>query len=120
MDKIKYYLKQTGILSFKILIETIITSTMYYFHIINDFINNVLILLLPIISVFITTFKMGKNAKNKGYLEGIKMSVIIILLLILLNVILFRQFDLKTIIFYTSILLSSLLGSMLGINKSKD
>lgn len=120
MDKVKYYLKATSILTIEIIISIFIISIMYYFHFLNDWLNNFLIYLVPLIFIFITSFKLGINAKAKGFLEGIKISLITVILLLLFNLILYRQFNIKTGIFYLVILITSLLGSTLGINKNKD
>ena len=71
-----------------------------------------------ILTLFFIGFSWGRKAKEKGYLEGLKIGVSIILLLILINLIFYRTgFSLERLIYYIVLILSSTLGSMLGINK---
>ena len=61
---------------------------------------------------------MGKLAPAKGYLAGLKISGIFLLILLLLNLITSRTlFNLPTIIYYLILIISSVLGGMFGINK---
>lgn len=72
-----------------------------------------LIFLLGII--FIQSFFLGKKTIQKGYLEGIKYGLFMILLSFIPSVFL-KKFQLKVLLFYGLILLTSILGSMIGIN----
>lgn len=60
--------------------------------------------------------KMGKKASKKGFLEGLKLGGITILVLLILNLIFYRNFNLYCLMYYILILASSTIGSMIGIN----
>ncbi len=64
---------------------------------------------------------MGKNSKNKAYIEGIKFSLIYILLSIIISYFIYHNsFSIKSIIYYFTIIISGILGSMVGINLKKN
>ena len=75
--------------------------------------------IIPFISLFIGSFILGKNTNNKGFIEGIKFGSIFIVLFILLNIILKLGFTKESIILYMIMIISSMTGSILGINKRK-
>lgn len=81
-------------------------------------ITKYLLLLLVGGLFFIAGFIGGKKRQNKGYIAGFKVSVILIACFIIINLILFNSpFSFKRIIYYFILLLSSIFGSIIGINK---
>ena len=103
-----------------ILMSYLIITILNYFNIINTNTTNTLKLITIIISIFIGSFLIGRKSIKKGYLEGIKYSIIFIILLLLLNIIFYKYFNTNLIIYYIIILISSIFGSMLGINFKKS
>jgi len=113
---LKNYLKSYAYLFGLILILTLILSTINYFI---TFPTKVIKLLIPIISILISSIILGKNTKQNAYLEGLKFTSIYIILSIILSLITKNQFTLKLILCYLLQLLSGIIGSMIGINLSK-
>lgn len=103
-----------------IIISLLLINTLYYFNIINNSVYKVLKIIPIIISIFINAYILGKNAEQKGYLEGLKLSIIIILVFFILTLITKQPIKLKVILYYLIISITSILGSMIGINKKKD
>ena len=68
---------------------------------------------------FLCNELLGKKAKNKGYLEGIKLSLILIVISLIPTIIL-SKFTLPILIYYVIILITGALGSMIGINMNKN
>ena len=118
------YLKKLGfsfiyILS-TLLIITFIITLLNYFNIISDKVISIFKILIPVLSLFIGGFYIGKNTNNKGYLEGLKLGAIFSIFLIIFNFLaLDNSFKLKYLLFYLILMISSILGSMIGINKRK-
>lgn len=103
-----------------LLILTFITTILSYFNIINDKITSIIKIIIPISSLFIGGFYIGKNSLKKGFIEGLKLSLIFSILLIIFNYLAFDySFKLKYILFYLILCVSSVFGSMIGINKKK-
>jgi len=118
------YLKKLGF-SFaytigSLFVITFIISTFNYFNIIGDKIISIFKILIPIISLFVGGFYMGKKSNSKGYLEGLKFGLFFSVFLLIFNFLaLSNSFKLKYLLFYLIIVVSSILGSMVGINISK-
>lgn len=114
------YLKSFLFIIGSIFILNIIISILYYFNIIGSNIINYLKLLIVAISMLIGGMYIGKKAEKKGWLEGIKIGIVSILLLFIISYLGFdKAINIKTVIYYFIILSSSMLGSMIGINRKK-
>jgi len=107
----------------KIKLALFIISSLLLFSILNilflpEYISKYLILLLNLAFFFIISFKEGKKRQNKGYIGGLKISLIGICIYFLINLIILHNIiGFKTIIYYLIIILISIYASVLGINK---
>ena len=110
------YIKSLGLFFIILLALNIIISIFSYFEIINLNITKIFMIISMLLSGLISGIYLGLYSNNKGYLEGIKLSLII---LIIFNLIL-RNFNCITIIYYIIIILIISIGSMIGINKKKS
>lgn len=119
------YLKKLG-MSFiyiigSILILTFITTIFSYFNILNDKITSIIKIIIPVISMLIGGFYIGKRSSKKGFLEGLKLGSIFSIVLIIFNYLAFdNSFKFKYMLFYIILITSSILGSMIGINRKKQ
>ena len=114
---LKNYLKSYLYLFTSIIILTIIFSTINYFYI---FPTKIIKILIPIISLLISSIILGKNTKSKAYLEGIKFTSIYIIISIVVSLITKNPFSIKLIICYLLYILTGTIGSMIGINLNKS
>lgn len=120
MNTIKFYGKQLLILLITLLISSLLLSILTYFNLCNTTISGVLNKLIIIMTTLILGFQNGRLSKSKGYLEGLKLGGLFILILAFLNTIFFElNFKGNTFLYYGIILLSSTIGAMIGINKKK-
>lgn len=119
------YLKNLGmsflyIIGF-ILILTFITTLFSYFNIINDKVTSIIKIIIPVISMFIGGFYIGKRSLKKGFIEGLKLGSLFSIILIIFNYLaLNNSFKFKYLLFYIILITSSILGSMIGINRKKQ
>ena len=90
-----------------------------YLNILNGNFNIIIKMLIPLLSFFIGGVSIGIKTLKKGWMEGLKLGLILLAIIILLNIIFFRHFALKNIIYYLLLILSSTLGSMVGMLKKK-
>lgn len=97
-------------------VALLIVSLLYYFDIVNDQLFGFLKLFVILGSIFTNSLLLGRRASKKGYLEGLKFGGIIILLMFLPTVI-SANFKLKLLIYYVIIIITAMLGSMIGISK---
>ena len=68
--------------------------------------------------------KEDKNMINidqeKAYLEGFKFSTLYLLLITIIKIVIKTNFNYKTFIMYFGLILTSIIGSMFGINIKKN
>ena len=114
MNYLKSLLWCFGIL----IISSIIITIFNYFNVINWIVVKIIFLFIPIISIFIGSYRLGKLSNEKGYIEGIKYGLIWVILFVIICLIC-KVFDWTSIIYYFILLFISILGSILGINKKK-
>ena len=114
--------KSLGISIGILLILTFIITLLNYINLISIKIVTAFSYITPFISFFIGGLLLGKTSINKGWLEGIKFGIIIIILSFVFNYLAFdKGFNISNIILYTITIISSIIGSMIGINlKNSD
>lgn len=118
------YLKNVGI-SFLYIIcfllgLTFISTLFNYINLFGNTFVNILKVIIPIISLFVGGFVIGKRTGKKGWLEGIKLSLIFLAFLTIFNYLaLDYSLSLKTVIYYFILIISTTFGSMIGVNKFK-
>ena len=106
------YLK-TIIFEFTILIISIlIISILYYFDLISFKTSNVLKMITFIITFFASGIYISNKSNKKYYLEGIKISIINILLFLLLTLLFKYNFNFKKVVYYIILSFTVVLGSM--------
>ncbi len=98
----------------------IITTLFEYFADNTLVLVNILKVITTLLSIFIPTFILGRHSKHKGYLEGLKYGTILIIISLILNIIIKTKFNIDIIIYFIIILVSAMLGSMMGINYKKN
>ncbi len=117
------YLKNIGI-SFGFILGslfgiTLLITFLHYMNLIGSKVLSVLEILTPLIALFVGGFVIGKKSKQKGWLEGLKLSGIFLVVLVLFQYLgLHSSFSLKNVLFYVLLIVSTVFGSMIGINKS--
>lgn len=115
----KKILNSLGYFFIILLIGTLFITLINYFNLLNTKIISILKFILPISAMLISSYKLGKISEKQGYLEGLKLGSIIILIFLLL-ILLLDSFSLRSILYYLILLLTSIIGSMIGINKKNQ
>lgn len=115
------YLKALLFILIPLLLFNLILSLLYYFNVIPTNVINYLKLVIVCLSMLVGGIYIGTKATKKGWLEGIKVSLEIIVLFFLLS---YSGFDygisFKTIVYYLILLASTTLGSMIGISRTSQ
>lgn len=119
MELIKKYLKPTITTILIIILFIIIFSSLYYFNLIDKFTYEIIIIITLLLNIFFQTFILGKKCIKKGYLEGIKFNTIIITLFTIINLLSIKDFNIKTLLYYLIMYLTSILGGCYGISKQQ-
>lgn len=116
MLKVLNYLKYIGIFFLFIIGIAIITSLINLTSINSNIINK-LAVVLTALSFFIVSALASKNLNEKGYILGIKLSLLFVILMILINLIFFKSsFSIDRFIYYIILIISGILGGSFGKN----
>lgn len=79
--------------------------------------NRIIIIIIGSLLMFIIGLILGKKTDKNGYLNGLLLSVITILILVLTSLIFKFNLNINSLIYYIILAISTVFGSMLGINK---
>lgn len=99
-----------------LVLGTVLLNTLYYFDILSNNMIKYGKILISILSFFLGGIYLGRNSPNKGYLYGIRLSIIVIIIYIVFGII-FNNITLSRIIFYLIVSFCITFGAMIGINK---
>ena len=114
------YLKSLGLFIGSFLTSNIIITILSYFELLNPTLITIIKIFIIISSCLISGIYLGLKSNKNGYLEGLKLGGIILVIYILLTLILKPiEFNKFTWLYYLIIIGLEVLGSMIGINKKK-
>lgn len=118
--KIIKYLKSVLVTGGIILIASLLITTLSYFNLFPIKSIKAFSLIIPTLAMLVGAFLLGRETKEKGWLEGLKLGGIYLIITILINLLFFRTGISSNLFLYDGILLlASMLGSMIGINFRK-
>ncbi len=121
MFYIKKLIQTLGVFLISTMILVFLITLFYYFDVFSNNIYNIFKFIIPSLTLLISTILFGKQAEKKGWLEGIKIGgVVILLFLTLSSLVNGSDFSLRMMIYYIILLLISAVGGMIGINRKKD
>lgn len=116
MYKVLEYLKYIGIFFLFIIGIAIINSLLGLMGIHNPFTTK-LAIILTALSFFIVSALASHKTNEKGYILGMKLGLFFIILLLFINLIIFKsKFSIDRFIYYVILLASSILGGSFGKN----
>lgn len=118
MKQLKNYGIMVGVLIGGTIILALLLSILNYFNIFSGIIGKSIICLFMVGTSLYAGYYCGKKAEKKGFIEGLKIGLLFILVLLLLNLVFFSSsFSLPRMVYYIIILTTCMIGSMIGINK---
>lgn len=110
----KKYLKEISVLLIIIFLIPLIFSIFNLFEI-------EIYPLIYLVSIALITFSsgiiLGINTKNNAYKKGLLLGIIFVLIMFLLSIIMKSTMSFKMISYYLIVIVSTTLGSILGIQK---
>ena len=101
-----------------VIAATLILTGLYYFDYISTDTYKFLKIGVLIISLVLNSIVLGKSSIKNGYLDGIKLGILLILFCTFISIV-NKSISIKLILYNFIILISSTLGSMIGINTKK-
>lgn len=104
-----------------LVVSTILVTLLNFINLFGPKLMTISKIIIPVVSLFVGGFIVGKNSKQKGWLEGLKLNLIVLGLLLIINYLILKQnWDFRNIIFYLILTASTIFGSMVGINKKVE
>lgn len=120
MKYLKNFLKDS-LISLLCLFSLLFLITIFsYLNLFNSKVVSIFEIIIPIFALALAGYLMGKKASKKGFLEGIKIGLFIILLFLISCLIISGKITFKNTVYWFILLISSTLGSMVGINKKES
>lgn len=121
MKNLKNLVFSLGLFISILLIFCFIVTLLSYFNVMNNTLTTVFKMLIPIISILSSGIIMGLNSSKNGWLEGLKLGIIICILIFLFNLLgLNKNIKINQLLFYSILVFTSVVGSMIGIKNSKN
>jgi putative membrane protein (TIGR04086 family) len=115
------YFKIFGKVILYLLIILFLLTLLNNFNIINYSLFSYLKFILLLSLMFVGGYIKGKNSISKGWLEGIKFSLFIVVLLTIFNYLAYDiKINSKIFMYFLIIMVVTTLGSMIGISKRKE
>ena len=117
MNIILTYLKSTYKFIILFIITLLLSSLFYYFEILDLKVANIINYILTLLLFFMLGMKLSKIKRSKGYLNGFIIGIIMTLLFSLITIIT-SKYSLSTLIYYLTLILSSITGGIVGVSKN--
>ena len=106
--------------SIYIIIISLLCSLISYFNIITFIGIDKLVFILMNLFFLYVGIKFGLKSTYKGFKEGLKISLSLLLVLIFMNLLFFRtNYSISKLIYYMALILSGSIGGIIGINNKK-
>ena len=116
MNKLLNYLKYFGLFLIFIIVIAVITSLINLTGMKNITISK-LSVILTAISFLIISLLASNKSNERGIITGLKLGLSFIILLMLINLIIFKSpFNIDRLIYYLILMISSILGGSIGKN----
>lgn len=102
-----------------LVISTIIITVLNYFNIVSGILLNILYFIIPLISVSVGSFILGKSTNVKGITSGLIYGVIWVIIFLIINVFI-KGLNITSIIYFIVMILLSVIMGILGKNRKKE
>ena len=113
------YIKTIILFFSSLIILNLITTILYYFDITSTSSNNIFKIIIFIFTFLLSGIYIGRNSNKKGWLEGLKISGILIIFFLISSLIVRYNFNIKQVFYYLLSTIIIMFGSMIGINFKK-
>ena len=116
MKNIICYLKTYLIYIILLIVYLLIISLFYYFELISFKTLSILNYIFNLILFFIIGFKISKIKHKRGYFYGFIISIVLVIIFSIITLII-SKIDISNIVYYLSLIISSMIGGIIGVNK---
>lgn len=119
MGKISFYFKYILLFIGYLIILSFLSSILYLYTNMSYNINCLILFIFTSITFFIINFFNGKKTLSKGYLAGLKLGGLLVIVFFIISLIAKDGLSLSKLVYYGVLLLISIIASSIGIN-TKD
>lgn len=116
MNKLFFYFKSIFFLLLYLLLGSILSSIFYLYTNMSYNVNALILFIWSAFGLAAINFINGKRSSQKGYLEGLKLGGLVILLFFIISLLTKDFISLSKIIYYGVLILISIIASSIGIN----
>lgn len=116
MNKIINYLKSYLLFFIILIIYLIAISLLYYYNLFNYKTICIINFIFIMLEFFILGFNISHKEGKKGYLNGFLISVFLVILFTVISLII-HSISFSSLIYYLSLILSSIFGGIIGVTK---
>lgn len=117
MNKVISYLK---IMIIPIGAFLIIPFMLALFNLFGVGINKIVLIIISALIMLVSGFMIGKKSLKKGFVSGLILGVSFILFLTIIGLFFKLEWNIGRVVYYVILIMSSMLGSIIGINKKKS
>ncbi len=118
MNKVFNYLKVLGYYFAILIVYLVIISIFYYFELLNYNVINIISYIFVLLLQSFVGIKISRIERKKGYLNGFTLGLLITVILSLITLIT-GSFTFKTLIYYVTLILSTMVGGIIGVPNEK-
>ena len=116
MNKVINYLKSYLLFFIILFIYLLIVSLLFYLELISYKTLNIINFISINIMFYILGHKISSLEQNKGYLRGFISSIILVIIFLIITLIT-SKINFSNIVYYLSLIVSSIIGGIFGITK---
>lgn len=118
MNRAINYLKVLGYYFIVLIIYLLFISIFYYFEILSFKVINVISYVFMMILQCLAGIKISKIERKRGYLNGFVIGLIVFIIFSVITL-LMKQYTLASLIYYLTLILSSMVGGIIGVPNEK-
>lgn len=118
------YVKEYGMLLLKFLgflMGGSVVLSLFYYLLLPSKVTNIFMFSYMTIVFLVFGYARGKKIENRGFIEGLKIGFLFLILLLFFNLIIYQtEFKIIRIIYYMVLVFASVVGATIGINRKKE
>ena len=118
MNKLINYLKVIGYYIAILVIYLLIISILYYFEVLNYRVTYILNYIFVLLLSGFSGFKISRYERQKGYLNGFSIGIIIAFIYFIITI-LMHEYNFSSLVYYLTLILSSIIGGIIGVPNEK-
>lgn len=118
MNKIINYFKSISMFLIVFFVYLLLISIIGYFELFNYKTINIINYIVMIVLFFLLGHKTAHMEQSKGYLNGFLVSLVLVIVFLIISLFI-SKIGFPNIVYYMSLILSSVIGGIVGVKEKK-